>query len=99
MSACQIEVVVFATATGLIVHFVTKACVKQNSILCKDRMEKLQREVQIGQTVCLSMSLLDMVASLMNMWKCSHHQLTKRYQRQSCSSSVVTLNQTYKSIL
>ena len=26
----------FATATGLIVHFVTKACVKQNSILCKD---------------------------------------------------------------
>ena len=36
MPACQIEVVVVATATGLIVHFVTKACVKQNSILSKD---------------------------------------------------------------
>ena len=40
MPACQIEVVVFATATGLIVHFVTKACVKQNPILCKDRSGK-----------------------------------------------------------
>ena len=36
MPACQVEVVVFATATGLIVHFVTKACVKQNPILSKD---------------------------------------------------------------
>ena len=38
--ACQIEVVVVATATGLIAHFVTKSCVKQNPILCKDRSGK-----------------------------------------------------------
>ena len=43
------------------------------------------------------MSLLVLVASLMNMWKCSHHQLTKRHQRQSFFSSVVTLNQAYQS--
>ena len=36
MPACQVEVVVVATATGLIVHFVTKVCVKQNPILSKD---------------------------------------------------------------
>ena len=40
MPACQIEVVVFATATGLIVHFVTKACVKQNPILSQNRSGK-----------------------------------------------------------
>ena len=40
MPACQVEVVIFATATGLIVHFVTKACVKHNPILSKDRSEK-----------------------------------------------------------
>ena len=37
MPACQLEVVVVATATGLIVHFITKGCVKQNPILRQDR--------------------------------------------------------------
>ena len=43
------------------------------------------------------MSLLVLVASLMNMWKFNHHQLTKQHQRQSLSSSVVNLNQAYQS--
>ena len=48
-------------------------------------MDKLHRVLQKGQTICLSMSLSVMVASLMNMctWKCSYLQLTKRHQRQS----------------
>ena len=94
MPACQIEVVIFATATGLIVHFVTKACVKHNPILSKTAERGPEGSDNI---ICLSMSLLVVAASLMNMWKCSHHQLTKQHQRQSFSSSVVNLNQTYKS--
>ena len=37
LAVCQVEVVVVAIATGLIVHFITKGCIKQNSILSHDR--------------------------------------------------------------
>ena len=37
VAVCQVAVVVVATATGLILHFITKACVKQNPILRHDR--------------------------------------------------------------
>ena len=37
LAVCQVEVVVVAIATGLIVHFVTKGCIKRNSILSHDR--------------------------------------------------------------
>ena len=37
LAVCQVEVVVVAIATGLIVHFVTKGCIKQNPFLSHDR--------------------------------------------------------------
>ena len=37
VAACQLEVVVVGTATGLIVHFIPKGCIKQNLILSHDR--------------------------------------------------------------
>ena len=37
LAVCQVEVVVVAIATGLIVHFVTKGCIKQNLTLDHDR--------------------------------------------------------------
>ena len=37
LAVCQVEVVVVAIATGLIVHFVTKGCIKRNPILSQDR--------------------------------------------------------------
>ena len=37
LAVCQVEVVVVGTATGLIVHFVTKRCIKHNPILSHDR--------------------------------------------------------------
>ena len=37
LAVCQVEVVVVAIATGLIVHFVTKGCIKRNSILRHNR--------------------------------------------------------------
>ena len=39
LAVCQVEVVVVAIATGLIVHFVTKGCIKQNLTLSQDRSE------------------------------------------------------------
>ena len=47
MPACQLEVVVVATATGLIVRFVTKACVKQYPIVRKDRSGNTTEPVQV----------------------------------------------------
>ena len=37
VAVCQVEVVVVGTATGLIAHFITKGCIKQNPILSPDR--------------------------------------------------------------
>ena len=37
LAVCQVEVVVVGTATGLIVHFITKGYIKQNPILSHDR--------------------------------------------------------------
>ena len=93
LAVCQVEVVLVAIATGLIVHFITKVRIKRNLTLSHDRSGKLQREVQKGQTICLSMSLLVLVAPLVNMWKCSHHQLTKRPQSQSICSSDLNFSQ------
>ena len=37
VAVCQAEVVVVAIATGLIVHFITKGCIKRKPILSHDR--------------------------------------------------------------
>ena len=37
LAVCQVEVVVVSTATGLIVHFITKGCIKRNLTLSHDR--------------------------------------------------------------
>ncbi len=37
LAVCQVEVAVVAVATGLIVHFITKKCMKQNPILSHNR--------------------------------------------------------------
>ena len=37
LAVCQVEVVVVAVVTGLIVHFITKGCIKQNLTLSHDR--------------------------------------------------------------
>ena len=37
LAVCQVEVVVVGTATGLIVHFITKGCIKRNLTLSHDR--------------------------------------------------------------
>ena len=37
VAVCQVEVVVVGTATGLIVHFITKGCIKQNPFLNHNR--------------------------------------------------------------
>ena len=37
VAVCQVEVVVVGTATGLIVHFITKGCIKQNPFLSHNR--------------------------------------------------------------
>ena len=39
LAVCQVEVIVVAIATGLIVHFVTKGCIKQNLTLSHNRSE------------------------------------------------------------
>jgi len=39
LAVCQVEVAVVAVATGLIVHFITKMCMKQNPILSHNRSE------------------------------------------------------------
>ena len=39
LAVCQVELIVVAIATGLIVHFVTKGCIKQNLTLSQDRSE------------------------------------------------------------
>ena len=37
LAVCQVEVVAVAIATGLIVHFVTKGCIKRSLTLSQDR--------------------------------------------------------------
>ena len=37
VAVCQVEVVVVGTATELIVHFITKGCMKHNPTLSHDR--------------------------------------------------------------
>ena len=37
LAVCQVEVVVVSTATGLIVHFITKGYIKRNLTLSQDR--------------------------------------------------------------
>ena len=37
LAVCQVEVVVVVIATALIVHFVTKGCIKRNLTLSHDR--------------------------------------------------------------
>ena len=39
LAVYQVELIVVAIATGLIVHFVTKGCIKQNLTLSQDRSE------------------------------------------------------------
>ena len=39
LAVCQVEVVVVSTATGLIVHFITKGCIKRNLTLSHDKSE------------------------------------------------------------
>ena len=43
VAVCQVEVVLVAIATGLIVHFITKGCIKQNHTLSQEtEVETLQ---------------------------------------------------------
>ena len=37
LAVCQVEVVLVAVATGLIVHFITKRCIKRTLTLSQDR--------------------------------------------------------------
>ena len=93
VALCQIEVVVVAIVTGLIVHFVTIACVKQNPILSQDINGN---SAELGPARADNRAVYETVGMVvplvMNLSKCTHHQLTKQYQSQIICSSVGRAN-------
>ena len=95
MPACRFEVIVVAIATGLIVHFVTKVCVKQNPILSKDRSGNTAELVQVIPDNRPLYEPVGLGGSTDEHVKCCHYQLTKQHQRKGFSSSFVILNQKY----
>ena len=79
----------------LIVHFVTKVCVKQNPILSKDRSGNTAELVQVIPDNRPLYEPVDLGGSTGEHVKCCHYQLTKQHQRKGFSSSFVILNQKY----
>ena len=61
VAVSQVEVIIVAIATGLIVHFVPKVCVKQNPILSQDQNGNNEElgaarpdDLPLYESVCLS---------------------------------------------
>ena len=50
----QVEVIIVAIATGLIVHFAPKVCIKQNPILSQELGPARPDDLPLYESVCLS---------------------------------------------